>query len=34
MAAQADTIERLATSHAQQLVDPDGLAAILTRIPT
>ncbi len=33
MAARADRIERMATSHTPQLVDPAGLAAILSRIP-
>ncbi|MGQ0576574.1 MAG: alpha/beta fold hydrolase [Pseudonocardia sp.] len=34
MAAQADHVRRLATSHQPMLADPDGLAAILTRVPT
>lgn len=34
MAARADRVERMATSHSPQLVDPDGLAAILSRVPT
>ncbi|MHA6784462.1 alpha/beta fold hydrolase [Pseudonocardia saturnea] len=33
MAARADHVERMATSHSPQLVDPAGLAAILGRIP-
>jgi pimeloyl-ACP methyl ester carboxylesterase len=33
MAVRADHVERLATAHTPQLVDPDGLAAILSRIP-
>lgn len=33
LAAAADHVERLATSHQAMLVDPDGLTAILTRIP-
>jgi pimeloyl-ACP methyl ester carboxylesterase len=32
MATQADRIERMSTGHVPQLTDPDGLAAILTRI--
>ncbi|MCX6465538.1 MAG: alpha/beta hydrolase [Pseudonocardiales bacterium] len=33
MAARADHVHRMATSHSPQLVDPAGLAAILSRIP-
>ncbi|MBC8090812.1 MAG: alpha/beta hydrolase [Pseudonocardia sp.] len=33
MAARADHVERMATSHCPQLADPAGLAAILSRIP-
>lgn len=33
MAARADHVERMATSHSPMLVDPAGLAAILSRIP-
>lgn len=33
MAANADHVERMATSHQAMLADPDGLAAILSRIP-
>ncbi|MBC8093602.1 MAG: alpha/beta hydrolase [Pseudonocardia sp.] len=33
MAARADHVERMATSHCPHLVDPDGVAAILSRIP-
>ncbi|GAA3225759.1 alpha/beta hydrolase [Pseudonocardia petroleophila] len=33
MATRADRVERMATSHCPQLVDPTGLAAILSRIP-
>lgn len=33
MAKQADHVVRMATAHVPQLTDPDGLAAILTRIP-
>jgi pimeloyl-ACP methyl ester carboxylesterase len=33
MAARADHVERMSTSHCPQLADPDGLAAILSRIP-
>jgi pimeloyl-ACP methyl ester carboxylesterase len=32
LAERADRVERLATSHTPQLVDPKGLAAILDRI--
>ncbi len=32
MAARADRVERLATSHNPQLADPDGLAAALARL--
>lgn len=31
MAARADRVERMPTSHCPQLVDPDGLAAVLSR---
>lgn len=31
MAARADRVERMPTSHRPQLVDPDGLAAALSR---
>lgn len=34
MAARADHVERMATSHQAMIADPDGLAAILTRIST
>lgn len=33
MAARADHVERMATSHSPMLVDAPGLAAILSRIP-
>lgn len=33
MAARADRVERMATSHSPMLVDAPGLAAILSRIP-
>ena len=33
MAARADRVERMSTSHTAQLVDPAGLAAILSRVP-
>lgn len=33
MAANADHVERMDTSHQAMLADPDGLAAILTRLP-
>ena len=33
MAARADRIERLATAHVPQLTDPEGLAAVLARVP-
>ncbi|WP_300008971.1 alpha/beta hydrolase [Pseudonocardia sp.] len=33
MATGADRIERLGTGHVPQLTDPDGLAAVLARVP-
>lgn len=33
MAANADHVERMTTSHQAMLADPDGLVAILCRIP-
>jgi pimeloyl-ACP methyl ester carboxylesterase len=33
LARKADHVERLATSHSPMLSDPEGLAAILSRVP-
>lgn len=33
LATKADRVERLDTSHSPMLADPDGLAAVLARVP-
>ena len=33
LARKADRVERLSTSHSPMLADPEGLAAILSRVP-